>query len=183
MNLDRKYIFIIVMIVLAAASRLIPHPHNFTPIAAIGLFGAAHMKPRYLAFLIPLLALWLSDLILMNGLLSSFYDGFQWFGHIWVYAAFLLIIGIGFLLRGRVKWNHVLGASLGSSLVFFLITNFGVWLASSVYPANIAGLMASYVAGLPFFLNTLAGDLFYCGLLFGSFAWFTRYYVATEKAQ
>jgi len=183
MKMKHKSYLIIFMIILAALSRLIPHPLNFTPIAALGLFGAAHLKPKWLAFAIPFMALWVSDLILMNGPLSSFYDGFQWFGHTWVYGAFLIIIGLGFLLRGRVNILNVIGASLGSSIVFFLVTNFGVWLGSLIYPPNVSGLLMSYTAGLPFFWNTLAGDLFFCSVLFGAFYWYSKKYEIRSEAE
>jgi len=183
MILKNKTYLIVLIIALAAISRLIPHPLNFTPIAALGLFGAAHLKPRWLAFAIPFVALWLSDIILMNGPLGKYYQGFQWFGHIWVYSAFLIIIGIGFLIRGKVSFLNIIGASLGSSILFFLITNLGVWLGSAVYPQNISGLLMSYIAGIPFFWNTLAGDLFYCSVLFGSYAWYSKKYEIRQKTR
>ena len=174
MKLNKSVIFITLAILLAAASRLIPHPLNFTPIAAIGLFGAAHLKPRWLAFLIPGLAMWISDLIIMNTIMAEFYSGFRWIGHSWVYIAFGAIVSLGFLLRGRVAFSTVLGASLTSSILFFLVTNFGVWLGSTFYPQNWAGLMTCYTAAIPFFWNTIAGDLFYCTVLFGSFALYSK---------
>ncbi len=182
MNRQQKIILLSIIIALAAISRLVPHPFNFTPIGAIGLFGAAYFKPKWLAFLVPFIALWLSDIIIMNGPMAAFYEGFQWMGHMPVYLAFLLIIGLGFILRGRVNIKSVLGTSLTASVIFFLVTNFGVWLGSTVYPANMAGLIACYAAGIPFFWSTVAGDLFYCGLMFGSYAWFTQYYAQKQTA-
>lgn len=182
MENKKTILFITIMIVIAALSRLLPHPHNFTPIGAIGLFGAAYFRPKWLAFIVPFAALWMSDLIIMNGPLSAFYDGFRWYGHIWVYASFAAIICIGFLWLRNTNVTNIIGASLTASLFFFLITNFGVWIGSVMYPQNIAGLMMSYTAGLPFFLSTLAGDLFYCGVLFGAYAWFKNQQLAREKA-
>lgn len=182
MDRNQKIILLTIIIALAAISRLIPHPFNFTPIGAIGLFGAAYFKPKWLAFLIPIAALWLSDIIIMNGPMAAFYEGFQWFGHTAVYLAFIIIIGIGFLLRGRVNVKSVIGASLGSSLLFFIITNAGVWLSSIVYPNTFSGLIACFTAAIPFFWSTLAGDLFYCGVMFGSYAWFTQYYAQRQAA-
>lgn len=153
------------MVVAAAFMRLVPHWPNFTPIAAIALFGGTYIKRKELAFLIPVSALLLSDLFL--GFHSTMIP---------VYASFLLIVSLGFILRRTVTVKGIVTASLASSLLFFLITNFAVWYSGLMfYPHTPAGLMASYVAGLPFFWNGLAGDLFYNGILFGA------YYLITNK--
>lgn len=171
---------LILLVVLAALSRLIPHPYNFTPIGAIALFGAAYFNKRALAFFVPFVAMWLSDLVLNNVVYAkmypAYYQGFSWFGSGWVYGSFALIVVLGLLLLRKVRVTNVLGASLLASLLFFLVTNFGVWLNSPVYPQNMIGLITCYIAGLPFFVNTILGDLFYSALLFGVFEWAqTRY--------
>lgn len=159
------------MILLAAGSRLIPHMPNFAPMAAMALFGAAHFEKRWQAFLIPILAVWLSDLVLNNVVYAAYYPTFTWFysGFYWQYGTYLLIAlgGLGWLRR--ITPVRVVGAALGSSLVFFLITNFGCWLGSSFYAQNSAGLMACYAAGLPFLRGTLLGDLFYTVTMFGGY--------------
>jgi hypothetical protein len=183
MKLDKNsYLVIIGLIVIAVLSRLLPHPHNFTPLAAIGLFGAAHLKPRWLAFVIPFLAMWISDIFIMNVLYSHIYQEPRFFGHIWVYLAFFLVIVAGFGLLKKITWVSVLGASLGASVIFFIVSNFGVWLSSAMYPNNLAGLISCYVAALPFFPNTIAGDLVYCGLLFGAYALYTKKALQTKHA-
>jgi hypothetical protein len=160
------------MIALAALSRLLPHPPNFTPIAAIGLFGAAYMQRRWLAFAVPFAALFLSDLLLNNLVYAQFYDGFQWFTSFWLYLAFGLVIGMGqWLLRRQVSPGRVITASLLASAVFFLVSNLFTWLGSPIYPQTPAGLLSCYVAAIPFFGNTLLGDLLYSGVLFGGYAW------------
>lgn len=161
---------LILMIVAAALSRLLPHPFNFTPIGAMALFGAAYFSDKRLAFIVPFLAMWLSDLWLNNVTYPSA-NGFQWTGNAWVYGSFALIALLGFGLLRRVKVAAVLGTSLLASILFFLITNFSVWLGSTGYPQNMTGLLACYGAGIPFFWNTIAGDLFYCAVLFGGFEW------------
>ena len=146
-------------ILLAATLRLVPHPPNFTPIAAMALFGGAYLGRRGLAFAAPLGALLLSDLVL------GFYPELAF-----VYLATAATVAIGWALR---KWRTALGigaAALASSLLFFAVTNFGVWLVMDYYPKTLAGLAACYVAAIPFFQNTLAGDLFFSALLFGGFA-------------
>lgn len=169
---------IALFIFFAALSRLLPHPHNFTPIGGMALFGAAYFSRKYLAFLIPVAAMWLSDLALNNLIYAKvypeFYSGFSWFGSVYVYVGFVLIALMGISLLKKVAPVNLLGASLTASVIFFLITNFGSWLADPLYPKNATGLVSAYVAGIPFFWNTLAGDLFYTAVLFGGFAMVRR---------
>lgn len=168
--------FITLMILAAALSRLLPHPHNFAPVAGIGLFGAAYFSKKYYAFLIPFAAYWISDLILDNVFYAQYYDGFKWFGSPLVYLSFALIIALGFVLLKKVNFKNLLVAGLSASVLFFLITNFGSWLSSPVYSKTFDGLIAAYIAGIPFFWNTLAGDLFYITVLFGAYELVKRRY-------
>lgn len=154
-----RFAFLATMISTAALSRLLPHPPNVTPLAAMALFGGAHFADKRLAFLAPLAALLLSDLIL--GLHSQMPG---------VYAGFTLVVCVGFGLRGRTRALPVAVAALIGSCVFYLVSNFGWWVTTGAYPKTMAGLGACYVAGIPFFRNSLAGDLFYTALLFGIFA-------------
>jgi hypothetical protein len=151
-------------IVAAAALRLVPHPPNFSPIGAMALFGGAYLGRRGLAFVAPLAALLLSDAVI------GFHSGMPF-----VYASIALIVLIGLALRSRIGLVTVAAASISSSVLFFGITNFGVWLQSGMYPHSFAGLGACYVAAIPFFQNTVAGDLFFSGLLFGGFALLERF--------
>src|SRR5690349_6899653 len=146
-------------IVAAAALRLVPHPPNFSPIDAMALFSGAYLGRRWVAFVAPLAALLLSDLVL------GFYHGMAT-----VYATVALIVLIGWWFSSRRTALRVATATLASSVAFFVITNFGMWLFSGFYPLTSAGLAACYVAAIPFFQNTLAGDIFFVGLLFGGFA-------------
>jgi hypothetical protein len=160
---DRRFIILCVLIAGAALIRFLPHPPNFVPIAAMALFGGAFFQDRRMAFLIPIAAMLLSDIFL--GFHSTMF---------FVYLSFSLIVGIGFLLRNRVSVFTVGGASLGSSVLFYLVTNFGSWLGNPMYPQTLEGLAASYIAGIPFFHYTLAGDLFFCTVLFGGWALIAR---------
>lgn len=163
-------LLITVLILTAALCRLLPHWPNFTPIGAMALFGAAHFSRKSLAFIVPALALYLSDLLLNNWIYAEYYPTFTWAVSPYVYGAFGLIVLLGFLLRGRVRPLPVVGTALTSSMIFFLVTNYGSWLADPIYTKDTVGLLAAYTAGLPFFLNTVAGDLFFSGLLFGGYA-------------
>lgn len=143
---------------LAVIARLLPHPPNFAPIAAMALFGGAYLNKRY-ALLLPLFALFLGDIFI------GFYSPVVMIS---VYGSFLLVGLLGIWLKKRTNTQNVLLAILGSSLLFFLVTNFAVW-ATGAYAQNPNGLLQSYVAGLPFLKNTLAGDLFYTISFFGGY--------------
>jgi hypothetical protein len=143
----------------AAALRLVPHPPNFTPIGAMALFSGAYLSRRGLAFVAPLAALLLSDLVL------GFYAGMSF-----VYASVALTVLIGWWVSSRRTVLRVAAGALAGSVSFFVITNFGMWLFSGFYPPTSAGLAACFVAAIPFFQNSVTGDLFYAALLFGGFA-------------
>jgi hypothetical protein len=154
-----RLLAILSAILVAAALRLVPHPPNFTPIGAMALFSGAYLGRRgVIAFAAPLGALFLSDLVL------GFYRGMPT-----VYFSVALVVIIGWLSLQRVSVLRVGAAAVVSSVLFFAITNFGMWLFSGFYPPTLAGLEACYVAAIPFFQNTVAGDLFYAALLFGGF--------------
>lgn len=158
-NFTSKFWLVSVMILAAAFTRLIPHPPNFTAVGAIALFGGAYFTEKKYAFIIPMLAMLLSDLIIgfHNGMLS-------------VYVSFVLIVGIGIVLSRNIKLKNVVTASLLSSVLFFVLTNFQMWIQGTLYAKNISGLIACYVAAIPFFHHTVLGDLFFVGILFGLFA-------------
>lgn len=158
-NFTSKFWLVSVMILAAAFTRLIPHPPNFTAVGAIALFGGAYFSEKKFAFIIPMLAMLLSDLIIgfHNGMLS-------------VYLSFVLIVGIGIVLSRNIKFKNVIAASLLSSVLFFAFTNFQMWIQSPLYTKSISGLITCYVAAIPFFQYSLIGDLFFVGTLFGLLA-------------
>ena len=157
------------LIFVAALTRVIPHPPNFSPIEAVALFGGAYFAKRHWALLVPLAAMFASDLVL--GLVKGglYWGYFASAGYLLVYAAIALSTLVGFGLRGKVRAGRVLAYSLAGSLLFFAVTNFGAWLSDPMYPKTAAGLAAAYVAGVPFFQWTVLGTLFYAALLFGGF--------------
>jgi hypothetical protein len=142
----------------AAAMRLVPHPPNFAPIAAMALFSGAQMPKRAMSFVAPFAALLLSDVVI------GFYSGIGF-----VYAAFALAVLMGWAIAQRQTALTIGAAAVGTSVLFFALTNFGVWASGTIYPHSVAGLEACYVAAVPFFRNTLLGDLTYTALLFGGF--------------
>jgi TctA family transporter len=162
-------IFVITVIFAGAFFRFIPHWPNFTPIAAMALFGGAYLGRKHLAFIVPFAAMFLSDLIL--GLHKDMWA---------VYLAFGVTVFIGTMIRNNIKVFNVISASIISSVIFFLLTNFSAWLSNPLYPRDFSGLMQSYIAGLAFFnngtmgisffLNEISGALFYNGIFFGIYA-------------
>ncbi len=167
-----RALLLFALIVAAAISRLVPHPPNFSPIEAIALFGGAYFVNRSWAVLAPLAAMFLSDLVL--GLVQGgiYFEYFASAHFLSIYACIALSAVLGFGLRDRVQSGRVLGYSLAGSLLFFLVTNFAVWLTATdvaFHPACSASLGACYVAGLPFLQWTVLGTLFYSALLFGGY--------------
>ena len=147
---------ITLMVFIAAFVRLLPHPPNFAPIAAMALFGGAYFNKKSLAFIVPLTAMFLTDAII----------GFYSYGWV-VYISFALIVLLGILMLKKVSVKNVILASLTASVSFFVITNFGVWALGTLYSKTPAGLMDRYIAAIPFFQNSLIGDLFFSGVMFG----------------
>ncbi len=159
-----KFWILTLMIFAAAFVRLLPHPPNFAPIAAMALFGGAYFSKKWAAFLVPLAAMFITDLIL------GFHET-MWA----VYLSFGLIVVIGMTMLKTKKASNTFFASVISSVSFFIITNFGIWLSTSYYAKTGAGLAACYTAAIPFFHQTLLSDLFFVGVLFGA------YHLAKQK--
>ncbi|MDI6734569.1 MAG: hypothetical protein QMD50_03770 [Patescibacteria group bacterium] len=158
-------LFVFVLILFAAFSRLIPHAPNFTPVISMALFAGTYLKNRF-AFLVPILALFISDAII------GFYGTLM----IFVYGSLGIIVVVSLLMRGRVSTSKVFGFSLVGALCFFIITNFGVWiLPSSMYPKTFAGLLLCYEMALPFFRNTIFSTLIYSAVMFGAYEMAEKY--------
>ena len=155
---------VFVLILLAVASRLLPHAPNFAPVAALGLF-AGSVYSRRAGWLVPFAALLLSDLVI------GFYHPMSMF---WNYLGFAacLLLGSG-LIGSRRTVVRLGGATIASSVAFFTLSNFGMW-ASGYYPRTLAGLTECYTAALPFFRNTFASDVVYTAALFGGYALLSR---------
>lgn len=169
---SRYSILFIGLIITAMATRLLPHLPNFTAVGAAAIFGGFIFKDYLRALAIPLVAMFLSDLFINNVIYSEFSEGFSFFtaGFGFIYAAVIISVLLGkWAIRGY-KPLQILGASVGSAIIFYLLTNFGAWMVSPVYPQNAAGLMASYTAGLPFLANQLLATVLYSAVIFGA-AW------------
>ncbi|MFP5413664.1 MAG: DUF6580 family putative transport protein [Gammaproteobacteria bacterium] len=147
-------------IVIAALTRLLPHPPNFSPVMALALFSGAALRDWRLALLVPLAAMLMADL---------------WLGFhatmVFVYLGMALTVGAGRWLGARRRPRLLLAAGMAGASLFFLVSNAGVWLTQDLYPATGAGLAACYLAALPFFHQTLLATLVYGALLFGMEHW------------
>jgi Family of unknown function (DUF6580) len=166
-----RFWFLVLLVLLAAASRLVPHPPNSAPIAAVALFGGATFGRRWSAFLIPLAALLMSDLILHLTYLASWQPNWGFYQGQWaVYACCLASVFLGSLIRRRRTVLSIAMATVASSIIFFLVTNLAVWAGGTMYPRTAPGLLLCYEMALPFFRSTLAGDIVYSAVLFGTLA-------------
>jgi hypothetical protein len=147
------------MIVVAAVLRVVPHPWNLTPVGAMALFSGAMFRSRRIAFLLPLASLLAGDVFV----------GFHKLMFI-VYASFALSVAIGRWIGDSKSVARIGGAVFVGAAQFFVVTNFAMWAVGGFYPRTVTGLVDCFVAGVPFFWNTLAGDSLYAGILFGGFA-------------
>jgi len=153
-----KFWVLTLMVFAAAFVRLIPHPPNFAPIAAMALFGGAYFNKKWAAFIVPIAAMFITDLFL------GFHET-MWA----VYLSFVLIVVIGMLMLKEKKVSNIFFASVISSVSFYIITNFGIWLSTPYYEKTGTGLAACFTAAIPFFHQTLLGDLFFVAIMFGLF--------------
>lgn len=160
------------VVVMACVLRLIPHPPNFSPIGAMALFGGAYLVFPALRVVLPVLVLFLSDVVL------GFHDQM-----VAVYASVILVSFLGIGLGENATAKRVMARSLLGSVLFFVITNFAVWLQSGFYPRTLSGLAECYWLALPFFQNSVAGDLVYTALFFGGWALARRWIPVLRTAQ
>jgi hypothetical protein len=175
-----KRLMVLASIVLAAAmTRLAPHPPNVTPIAAMALFGGAFLPNRRMAFALPLVAMLLSDVVLG----ATLYGKALFVSQPVVYACLLATAAMGKLIRDRRSAINVGAVTLASSLMFYAVTNLAVWASGSLYPATWNGLGTCYTAAIPFFRNSLIGDMLFTGLLFGGFALLETFVISLREKQ
>jgi len=165
-----NFITAVLLIVFAAFSRLLPHPMNFAPITAIALFSGAYLNKKY-AFIVPIAAMIFSDYFL------GFYRGIEW-----VYGSFVVIALVGLWLKGRIsnagagkKTGYIFATALVSSIIFFVLTNFGVWISGTLYEVSYKGFLECYAMAIPFYRNTFLGDMVYAASMFGVYELITKY--------
>lgn len=163
-NILKQRVSIVGIILLSALIRVLPHPANFAPIGALALLTGAKLDIKS-ALIIPLATMFISDLFL--GAHPTM---------IFVYGSFVLIVFIGTLLKKNNNIVKMFTASFISSILFFLITNFGSWLTMNMYSKTLSGLIDAYIMGIPFFRNTFFSDLFYSFSFFYGYKYLTNYF-------
>jgi hypothetical protein len=161
--MNTRLITLSLIVFAIAMFRILPHPPNVSPVAAMALFGGAYFSDRRVAFIVPFLALLLSDLLI--GLHDTM---------VYVYVGFALTVVIGVWIGQKLNISRIAIALLVSSGLFFAITNFGAWVTSGLYPMTAEGLLQAYIAAIPFFQNSLLGNLVFTALLFGGYSLLQR---------
>jgi hypothetical protein len=158
---------ILLFYVLAAiVLRLLPHPWNLAPVGAMFLFSAATFRTRLQGWLVPLAALVVSDFFTAQ-FLHHGQGMFNWM----VWISFSVVGLVGWILRSKITPLRVAGTAIAGGLTFFIVVDFGLWLGGHMYPKTFTGLLECYIAALPFLRNDVIGNLVYCAIMFGSYAW------------
>lgn len=177
MTTKNKLIISAILIALGVACRLLPHLWNFAPIAAIALFSGTYLGRRYAA-VVPVAAMLIGDLFI------GFY---AWHLMLAVYGCYVLIGLMGAWIKKYKSLETIIAGSLLASVIFFLATNLAVWQFSPWYAKNLQGLIHCFAMALPFFRNTLLGNLFYTAVLFGAYEgamiWLERKKLAFEAVK
>jgi hypothetical protein len=189
-NLNIRFSVVAGLVLMAALSRLMIHTDNFTPIGAMALFGGAYFSNRWKAFLVPLLALFISDM-LMQGLLYHGQYGFPLYsGWYWVYGSFALIVLLGRWIITKVSVKNVLIASVSGALAHWIISDFGVWIGGgfdlttgTTYTKDGQGLLKCYVEAIPYMKSFFYGTAIYSVILFGGFELAQRKFPMLGKSQ
>ncbi len=180
-----RFLTICGIILFAAISRIFPIAPNFQPILAIAIFAGYYLSDKKFSLMIPILAMLISDLLIQ--ITSPVFFGYQTQGFHsmmpFVYFAMLLSVLIGSKLMKKLTVFNVIGSSFVSAVLFFLVTNFGSWVAFEMYTKDLSGLMMSYEMGIPFFRNTLVSTLLYSGALFGGFTLAEKYFKVLEPVK
>ena len=174
--LDTRFLIISGMILLAAISRFLPiampSMANFSPVGTMALFGGAYFAKKQWAFIVPMMALWVSNLILNNVFYTKYYPTFSFGFELAVFVSFALVVIIGIVLLKRVNIVNLLTANILGTIGFFLISNFFVWAGGTMYPQTMEGLGMCFTMGLPFLKNTLLSNLLFSAVMFGTFEYF-----------
>ena len=172
-----QILFATLVVLIIASTRLIPETNNFVPVFAMILFTAVHFQNKYQAVIISLSVLWLSDLYINNwGQFANYYNEFVLFSSPFNYVGYFLIALVSIkIFKNTITIKKVFSSSLLIGLIFFIVSNFGVWLGGVMYPLTLEGLLTCYIAAIPFFRATLASNILFSFILFGG------YYILQKK--
>ncbi len=166
--MGKKSVLIALLLVIMVGTRFLSLPPNFSPLGAFALFGGAYISHKWLKYALPLLMIWVSDVFINNIIYTEYVDGFALFyqGSFINYLAFASIICVGAMIKKKSQLTVIIGATV-SSVLFFVISNLGVWAFTEMYPNTMNGLVSCYTFALPFFKNTLVSTLLCSAVLFG----------------
>ncbi len=166
-----RFITATILILLTVITRLVPHPANFTPLGAMALFGAAYFSIKHWGILIPLVGFWMSDVLLYFTVYQRYLTDVGWLVSLTVFSSLaMVLIGVlGAFIFKRITFQRVVLGGLMASVLFFTLSNLGVWLTGRIYPLTMSGLITCFAAGVPFFKYTLMSDIAYSAVLFGTF--------------
>ena len=169
--MKKNLLLIVLFIAIIFLGRALPHPYNFTPLIAVTLLSSYSLSNKFLAITIPLVGFWLSDLFMNNYIYAGYYTDFSFFnaGMLWTYGAIVLVALMGSSFLNKISSAKVILASLSGSTIFYIISNFGVWILSPMYAKTLIGLVQCYSLALPFYGTSLLGDLVYSAILFGAY--------------
>jgi len=175
--MGKRTTLIALLLVTTIGTRFLSLPPNFSPLGAFALFGGAYISHKWGRYVLPLLMIWVSDIIITNVIYSEYVDGFTLFykGSLVNYFAFASIVFVGAMIKKKNQLTVIIGAT-ASSVLFFIISNFGVWAFSEMYPNTINGLVSCFTFALPFFKNSLVSTLLFSALLFGAVEVVNRYF-------
>ena len=173
---NKSVLMITAIVIFGVIARLLPHFPNFAPMGAIALFAVAFYKRKSLALIMPVTAWWLSFLFL-NNTRYAVTEEISWFtlDQLFSIIALIIIVVLGGLLLKKVSLSKVILGSTGASLVFFVISNFGVWMKGMLYPKTIQGLIECYSMALPFYQATFLSDMIYSSMFFGAMYFYGSY--------
>ncbi len=159
------------MVLAASLSRLLPHAPNFTALTAVSLFAGSMWGFSLATFLVPLLAMFLTDMVFGSHPTT-----------LYVYGSVFLISFLGALALKQRKAGRIIATTFVSSALFYLVTNFGVWMEAGLYPPTASGLAESYLMGLPFLRNQILGDLTFTVAIFAGYELLVRAFSAKRSS-
>ena len=166
--MSRK-LFGVLLVLVTLGFRFLPHPANFRPLLAIFIFSSGYFRNKMWAVAFPFIIMFLSDLLVNNIMYSSYFDGFVIFyqGALWTYLAIVSISLLALVVLKNFNFKNTVLMSLIASVMFFLVSNFGVWFNGTMYPHTLQGLVECYTMGIPFFKNTLLSTLLFASVMYG----------------
>ena len=172
----------ITCILLGGLTRCLPHPANLSPMMGLSVFGVAQLSGRWRHYALPFITYFISDLFLNNVVYRDYFEGFTLIYSGWQYLAYLIIIFLSEkILRPGQNLTRVFTSSLIGTLVFFIISNFGVWATGEIYPKSFPGLITCYIAGLPFLKVSMIGNFLSTVIFFGIFTWLQKTQISFYK--